>query len=333
MNRKLGSKSVPAIGLGCMGMSEFYGATDDAQSLDTLAQALEMGYRHFDTADMYGSGHNETLLGQFLRSVGAARRQQLLIASKVGLRRAPEDKYKIEVDGSASYIKQACDASLQRLGVEQIDLYYLHRRDPKIELAESLGAMAELVKAGKIGAIGLCEVSSQTLQAAHAIQPIAALQSEYSLWSREAGDEMIPLCEQLGIAFVAFSPMGRGFLTGSVNRDTMQNATRDADIRTVLPRFQAENIEANLRLVERLKSIAAQLTMQASQLALSWILSKHAQVHVIPGTKRASYAATNFSAGACQLDAATLAQLDQIFTPDAVSGGRYPAAILNKSES
>jgi aryl-alcohol dehydrogenase-like predicted oxidoreductase len=332
MNRQLGHKSVPAVGFGCMGMSEFYGVTDDTQSLDTLAYALDAGYRHFDTADMYGSGHNEALLGKFLRGVGG-RRSEILLASKVGLRRSPADKYAIQVDGSARHIAAGCEASLERLGVDHIDLYYLHRRDPNVPLEESIGALARLVEAGKIGGIGLCEVSAETLRQAHAIHPVTAVQSEYSLWSREAEDDVLPACAELGVAFVAFSPMGRGFLTGGISKEFIESAKRDDDIRTILPRFGPDHIDRNLQLVAQLKELAQRLDMQPSQLALSWILSRHAHVHVIPGTKRKTYADENFRARDMALDAATLATLEDMFTRGCASGGRYPQAILKKSEA
>lgn len=315
-----------------MGMSEFYGATDDAQSLATLSHAFETGYRHFDTADMYGSGHNESLVGHFLRDLGT-RREQIVLASKVGLQRDAQDRYKINVNNSARYIREGCEASLKRLGVDHIDLYYLHRRDPAVELEESIGALAELVKQGKIGAIGLCEVSADTLLKAHSIHSIAALQSEYSLWSREAEDDVLPACAANGIAFVAFSPMGRGFLTGGVSKQSIQQSSRDADIRTVLPRFGEEHIDHNLALVARLQEVARELALKPSQLALAWIVARYPHVHAIPGTKRTSYADENFAADSLALDAGVLARLDAIFARGAVSGGRYPQAILSKSES
>ena len=329
---KLTEKYVPAVGLGCMGMSEFYGDVDDAESLHTLEQAYAIGYRHFDTADMYGNGHNEALLGKFIQRLGDER-DQIVLASKVGIQRNKEQKYSIALDGSRDYIKRACEASLRRLGVDCIDLYYLHRRDPATPVAESVGAMAELVKEGKIKAIGLCEVSVDTLKEAAAVHPISAVQSEYSLWTREAEGDVLPACRELGIPFVAYSPMGRGFLSGTMNRQTISQMDPATDLRAVLPRFGKDNIDHNLDLLEQFKAISQASGLKTSQLALAWIMSKHDHVHVIPGTKKVAYLTENFKSGDCTLDAATVAQLDQLFHPAAVSGARYPTAILSKSEA
>lgn len=314
-----------------MGMSEFYGPVDDQESLRTLEAAYDLGYRHFDTADMYGRGHNEQLIGTFLKRMGV-RRDDILLATKVGILRDEHDKYKITLDSSRNHIRQACDASLRRLGTEHIDLYYLHRRDPAIPIEESIGALLDLVKEGKIGAIGLCEVSVETLEAAARVHPIAAVQSEYSLWTREAEVDMLPACRKYGVAFVAYSPMGRGFLTGAISKEAMRNANPDLDFRAVLPRFNENNIDRNLQLIERMSEIARSVDLKPSQLALSWILSKHDHVHVIPGTKRVTYLHENRLAVDRRLTPPVIAELDWLFNGEAVSGERYPSAILQKSE-
>lgn len=331
MQRILGTKRISPVGLGCMGMSEFYGPVNDEESLRTLNAAYELGYRHFDTADMYGRGHNESLVGTFLKRLGK-RRDDILLATKVGIRRDNNDKYKIAIDGSRDYIRRACDASLQRLGLEHIDLYYLHRRDPAVPIEESVSALADLVKEGKIGAIGLCEVSVETLEAAMHVHPIAAVQSEYSLWTRDPEADMLPVCHQHGVAFVAYSPMGRGFLTGAISKESMHNASPELDFRAVLPRFNDGNIDRNLQLVAYMTDIARSLQVRPSQLALSWILSKHGHVHVIPGTKRTAYLTENRLSADRPLVPSVIAELDRLFDKDAVSGDRYPSAILQKSQ-
>lgn len=331
MNRYLGDTNTSVVGLGCMGMSEFYGNSDDDESIRTLNMAYEIGYRHFDTADMYGRGHNETLLGRFVKQLGS-KRESIQLASKVGLRRSESDKYSLIVDGSRRYIKKACDDSLMRLGVEYIDLCYLHRLDPSVSLEETLGAMSELIKEGKVRMIGLCEVSNVSLKNALALHPIAAVQSEYSLWTRDIEAGVLQTCKEFGISFVAFSPMGRGFLTGCVTEDYIRNASPDLDLRTRLPRFSAENIGANLKLVESLKTIAKSVGVEASQLALSWVLSKGDNIFVIPGTKRTTYLSENFSSQDIVLEPHIINELDKIFVKEAVMGARYPEAILAKSD-
>lgn len=323
----LSDARIPSIGLGCMGMSEFYGETVDAQSLETLHAALDIGYRHFDTSDMYGRGHNEELLGKFLSQIGG-RRQEVLLATKFGIYRDPADKYNLLVSGKADYVKSACEASLKRLGVDYIDLYYVHRRDINTPIEETVGAMADLVKEGKIGAIGLSEVSVETLKKAHAVHPIAALQSEYSLWTRDVESEILPLCEQLGIAFVAYSPLGRGFLTGKIDKAQLQSTDASVDFRAKLPRFQGENFDQNMELVRKLEQRAAELECSPSQLALAWLLDQSENLHVIPGTKRVPYLAANYAALNIKLDAATRALLGQVFDPNMIAGRRYPDAIL-----
>lgn len=326
MNRQLAHKLVPAVGLGCMGMSEFYGPVNRSSSLRNLEKAYDTGYRHFDTADMYGRGHNESLLGEFISRLGD-RRQNLLVASKVGIRRSEAEKYKVQIDGSKAYIKSACDRSLQRLGVERIDLYYLHRQDPRVPIEESVGALAELVQEGKIAAIGLCEVSAETLRKATSVHPISAVQSEYSLWTRTPELDILPECERLGIPFVAYSPLGRGFLAGGVTKKYIEGASAESDFRKILPRFSEENLERNLALVTQLKAISDSLGLRPSQTALSWILSRRQDMHVIPGTKRESFLAENFSSKDISLAPSMVQQLKDVFRSDSVFGERYPVPL------
>lgn len=319
--RQLGTHGpmVSALGLGCMGMSEFYGPSDDAESLRTLARALELGVSLFDTADTYGLGHNESLLGRFLDEGGAARRRQAVVASKFGIVREA-GTYERRIDNSPAYIRRACEASLRRLGVERIDLYYCHRRDPDVPIEEVVGAMAELVAEGKIGAIGLSEVSVETLRRAHAVHPVAAVQSEYSLWSREPEAGMLAACAELGTAFVAYSPLGRAFLTATV--DTGKLA--DDDFRKRNPRFSGEAEARNRQLVAALGELAAARGLSNAQLALAWLLNKAPHVIPIPGTRRIAYLESNVSAADIALTADELGQLDRLFDPLAVAGARYP---------
>lgn len=319
--RQLGTHGpmVSALGLGCMGMSEFYGPSDDAESLRTLARALELGVSLFDTADTYGLGHNESLLGRFLDEGGAARRRQAVVASKFGIVREA-GTYERRIDNSPAYIRRACEASLRRLGVERIDLYYCHRRDPDVPIEEVVGAMAELVAEGKIGAIGLSEVSVETLRRAHAVHPVAAVQSEYSLWSREPEAGMLAACAELGTAFVAYSPLGRAFLTATV--DTGKLA--DDDFRKRNPRFSGEAEVRNRQLVTALGELAVARGLSNAQLALAWLLNKAPHVIPIPGTRRITYLESNVSAADIALTADELGQLDRLFDPLAVAGARYP---------
>lgn len=332
MLRMIGKTGIPAVGLGCMGMSEFYGETNDTESLLTLQEAYELGYRHFDTADMYGMGHNEELLARFING-GSVKRDAVFLATKGGIVRDKNDKYSISINTHPDYIRTACEASLQRLKTDYIDLYYLHRLDPAIPLDETMGAIKELIVEGKIRNIGLCEVSTEQLQAAHKVQPIAALQSELSLWTRDPESKIIPLCEQLGIAFVAFSPLGRGFLTGGIDKQFMDSAKGELDFRKKIPRFNAENIDANYALVKRLEVIAQALDISAAKLALAWVLAGSPNVHIIPGSKTRKHLAANFNAQHVQLAPGTLRELDAIFSPEVISGSRYPQKILDHSNA
>jgi aryl-alcohol dehydrogenase-like predicted oxidoreductase len=321
--RKLGTSglSTSAIGLGCMGMSEFYGQSDDADSLRTLERALELGVTHFDSADTYGLGHNEELLGRFVAAGGAARRQQVVLATKFGIVRAA-GQYERRIDNSPAYIRSACEASLRRLGTDHIDLYYCHRRDPAVPVEDVVGVMGELVRTGKVRAIGLSEVSVETLQRAHAVFPVAALQSEYSLWSREPEAGMLAACAALGTAFVAYSPLGRAFLTGALKVDELA----DNDFRKRNPRFVGDAQAQNQQLVAALQARAEARGLSSAQLALAWLLNKHPHVVPIPGTRRISYLESNVGAVGVKLSAEEMTALDQLFDPERVAGARYPDA-------
>ena len=322
-NRLLGSLKAPisAIGLGCMGMSEFYGATDDAQSHNTMARALELDVNFFDSADIYGFGHNETLIGQFLKAGGAARRAQVVLATKFGIVRAA-GQYERRIDNTPAYVQSACEASLKRLGVETIDLYYCHRRNPDVPIEDMVGAMAQLVNAGKVRQLGLSEVSSATLRKAHAVHPIAAVQSEYSLWAREPETDMLAACAELGSTFVAYSPLGRAFLTGALDKASLAAN----DFRNMLPRFSGTAEVANQAMVDALSRFAHAKGMTNAQVALAWLLCKHPHVLPIPGTRRINYLEQNAAAADVALSAAEVAELDALFPPDAIEGGRYPEA-------
>ncbi|WP_042704642.1 aldo/keto reductase [Azospirillum sp. B506] len=316
--RKIGNiLSVSEIGLGCMGMSEFYGPTDDSQSLATLERALELGVTHYDTADMYGSGHNESLLARFL----AGKRHRVTVATKFGIVRQPGE-YSRRVDTSPAYVAQACDASLKRLGVETIDLYYAHRINPEIPVEETIGAMADLVKAGKVRALGLSEVSAATLRRAHAVHPIAAVQSEYSLWTRDVEAAVLPTCRELGISLVAYAPLGRGMLTGAVSSP---DQFAENDFRRIAPRFSGNNFDRNLALVEQVKALAAQKGCTPGQVALAWLLAQGPDILPIPGTKRIKYLEENVSAAEVTLTAVEVKALSDALPPGVAAGDRYTA--------
>jgi aryl-alcohol dehydrogenase-like predicted oxidoreductase len=321
--RTLGTSglSVSAIGLGCMGMSEFYGPHDDAQSLATLDAAVEeFGVTFLDTADMYGTGHNEELLGRFLKT----KRGKVQLATKFGIRRpdnADNKSYVRIIDSSPAYCRTAVEASLKRLGVETIDLYYCHRINPATPVEDTVGAMADLVKQGKVRHLGLSEVSQATLRRAHAVHPIAAVQSEYSLWTRDPEDGILAACRELGVGFVAYSPLGRGFLTGAI---ADPKTLPEGDFRGLMPRLSGDAFAANARLVEEVKVIAAELGITAAQLALAWVLRQGKDIVPIPGTKRRTYVEQNAAALRVELTPEVSARLDTLFAPGSVTGTRYP---------
>jgi aryl-alcohol dehydrogenase-like predicted oxidoreductase len=314
---KIGNRTLPRVGLGCMGMSEFYGAADDAASLRLLHRARELGYVHFDTADMYGMGHNEQLLGRFLADVP---REAVFIASKFGIVRDETGGLSRRLDGHPDYVKRACEKSLQRLGTTYLDLYYVHRRDTSVPIEETVGAMAELVRAGKVREIGLSEVSADTLRRAHAVHPVAATQTEYSLLSRTPEAELFPTCRELGIAFVAYSPLSRGLL-GELSE---QELRAPGDVRQFLPRFSGDNFARNRQLLGTLERLAREKQVKVSQLALAWVLGQDQLLHVIPGTRRERYLNDNFEAGQLRLTAAELSAISAAIDPTLVAGNRYP---------
>ena len=312
--RRLGELAVGAQGLGCMGMSQSYGQGDESESVATIHRAIDLGVTLFDTADQYGRGANEELLGRALKG----RRDQVAIATKFGF--VPGDGGGLAVRGDAAYVHQAVNSSLSRLNVDNIDLYYQHRVDPTVPIEETVGALAELVQAGKIRHVGLSEAGAETVRRANAVHPITALQSEWSLWTRDIEDEILPVCRELGIGVVPFSPLGRGFLTGSV---TSVDKLAADDMRRNLPRFEAENFDRNLAIVDKLTSLAAERGVTAGQLALAWVQSQGDDVVPIPGTKRRKYLEENVAAAQLELSADDLAAIAATAPPASVAGDRY----------
>ncbi|MCW0215235.1 MAG: aldo/keto reductase [Pseudonocardia sp.] len=316
--RSLGALEVSAQGLGCMGMSQSYGTGDEAESIATIHRAIELGVTLLDTANVYGAGANEELVGRAL----AGRRDEVVLATKFGIVRTAEGVQGAR--GDAAYVKSSCDESLARLGVDHIDLYYQHRVDPDTPIEETVGALAELVQAGKVRHVGLSEAGADTIRRAHAVHPIAAVQSEWSLWTRGIEEAVVPTCAELGIGIVPFSPLGRGFLTGAI---TSTAQFGEGDMRKGLPRFGEENLAANLAIVEALKLIADERGVTPGQLALAWVQHKGADVVPIPGTKRRTYLEQNVEAATLELSADEIARIEEAAPADKVAGARYPESL------
>jgi aryl-alcohol dehydrogenase-like predicted oxidoreductase len=317
-HRKLGSQglTVSAMGLGCMGMSEFYGPQDDAESIATIHRAIDLGVDFLDTADMYGPFKNEVLVGQAIRD----RRDRVILATKFGNQRNPDGSW-IRINGTPEYVRTACDASLQRLGVDHIDLYYQHRVDTTVPIEETVGAMADLVKQGKVRFLGLSEAAPATVRRAHAVHPISALQTEYSLWTRDPEDEILATVRELGIGFVSYSPLGRAFLTGTIK--SPDDLAPD-DFRRRGPRFQGENLQHNTTLIRPIEEMAKEKGITPAQLALAWVMAKGEDIVPIPGTKRRNYLEENVAAAAIRLSPEEVARLDAAVPRGATAGARYP---------